>query len=122
MKHNVITRTTLQTFMKTATMGFIVLASTLFAPHTSDTAAADSPNIILILTDDQGWSQRSGLMDPENPKSGSSYLHTPAMDRIGIALKEKTDSLNLEAHLKYPGFKPQYESLVEFFMAKLLDE
>ena len=43
---------------------------------------ADSPNIILILTDDQGWSQRSGLMDPENPKSGSSYLHTPSMDRI----------------------------------------
>ena len=43
---------------------------------------ADSPNIILILTDDQGWSQRSGLMDPENPETGSNYLHTPAMDRI----------------------------------------
>ena len=43
---------------------------------------ADSPNIILILTDDQGWSQRSGLMDPENPETGSSYLHTPSMDRI----------------------------------------
>ena len=43
---------------------------------------ADSPNIILILTDDLGWSQRSGLMDPENPKSASSYLHTPSMDRI----------------------------------------
>ena len=43
---------------------------------------ADSPNIILILTDDQGWSQRSGLMDPENPETGSIYLHTPAMDRI----------------------------------------
>jgi arylsulfatase A-like enzyme len=67
--------------MKTSTM-LIVVASTLFAPHMSDTVAADSPNIILILTDDQGWSQRSGLMDPENPKSGSSYLHTPAMDRI----------------------------------------
>ena len=24
---------------------------------------ADAPNIILILTDDQGWSQRSGLME-----------------------------------------------------------
>ena len=69
--------------MKTVTMGLIVLAATLFAPlNMSETAAADSPNIILILTDDQGWSQRSGLMDPENPKSGSSYLHTPAMDRI----------------------------------------
>ena len=43
---------------------------------------ADSSNIILILTDDQGWSQRSGLMDPDNPQTGSSYLHTPAMDRI----------------------------------------
>ena len=44
-------------------------------------ALADSPNIILILTDDQGWSQQSGLMEPENPESRSSYLHTPAMDR-----------------------------------------
>lgn len=79
MKHNMITRVTLPTFIKTATMFLIVLASTLFAPHT---AAADSPNIILILTDDQGWSQRSGLMDPENPETGSNYLRTPAMDRI----------------------------------------
>ena len=43
---------------------------------------AESPNIILILTDDQGWSQRSGLMDPEIADSGSDYLETPAMDRI----------------------------------------
>ena len=43
---------------------------------------AESPNIILILTDDQGWSQRSGLMDPEVADSGSDYLETPAMDRI----------------------------------------
>lgn len=43
---------------------------------------ASSPNIVLILTDDQGWSQRSGLMDPEVPESRSTYLKTPAMDRI----------------------------------------
>ena len=56
---------------------FILLA---FAFTTS--LRAESPNIILVLTDDQGWSQRSGLMDPENPESGSSYLRTPSMDRI----------------------------------------
>ena len=82
LSHNMITRATSTTFLKTATMVFLVLASTLCAPHTSDIAAAESPNLILILTDDQGWSQRSGLMDPGNPESGSSYLHTPAMDRI----------------------------------------
>jgi arylsulfatase A-like enzyme len=62
--------------MKT-NLTFILLA---FALTTA--LRADSPNIILILTDDQGWSQRSGLMDPENPKTCSSYLHTPAMNRI----------------------------------------
>ena len=58
--------------------------SCLLATLLGFTAAlqADPPNIILILTDDQGWSQRSGLMDPDNPQTGSSYLHTPAMDRI----------------------------------------
>ena len=61
--------------MKTS---FILIA--LFGVITA--LQADSPNIILILTDDQGWSQRSGLMDPDNPQTGSSYLHTPAMDRI----------------------------------------
>ena len=61
--------------MKTS---FILIA--LFGVITA--LQAVSPNIILILTDDQGWSQRSGLMDPDNPKSGSRYLHTPAMNRI----------------------------------------
>ena len=61
--------------MKTS---FILIA--LFGVITA--LQADSLNIILILTDDQGWSQRSGLMDPDNPQTGSSYLYTPAMDRI----------------------------------------
>ena len=60
----------------------IVLATIFLVIHVSNTTAAESPNILLILTDDQGWSQRSGLMDPDHPHSGSSYLHTPAMDRI----------------------------------------
>ena len=38
---------------------------------------------------------------------------------LGIALKEKTDALKLEAHLKYPGAETKYQSQVDFFVDKL---
>src|SRR5688572_30105417 len=41
-----------------------------------------SPNMILILTDDHGWSQRSEPMDPRIPDSMSQYLETPNMNRL----------------------------------------
>ena len=69
-----ITRTTLQTFMKTATMGFIVLASTLLAPRTIAAANADKPNVIVILTDDQGWGDLS--------VHGNTNISTPNIDRL----------------------------------------
>ena len=37
-----------------------------------------------------------------------------------IALRGKTDALELEAHLMYPGGNPKYKSLIEFFVDKLL--
>ena len=40
------------------------------------------PNILFILTDDHGWSQTSGRMDPLIPDSMSSYLETPNMNRL----------------------------------------
>lgn len=43
---------------------------------------ATSPNIVLILTDDQGWSQLSRRMDPRIAASKSDYLHTPNMNRL----------------------------------------
>jgi arylsulfatase A-like enzyme len=43
----------------------------------------DSPNIILILTDDQGWSHVSKPMNPEIPESCSQYLSTPNIDKLG---------------------------------------
>jgi len=43
---------------------------------------AASPNILLILTDDQGWSQMSSRMDPKVKDSYSNYLETPNMARL----------------------------------------
>jgi len=44
--------------------------------------AAAAPNIILILTDDHGWSQLSAQMDPALPASKSYYLETPHLNRM----------------------------------------
>ena len=41
---------------------------------------------------------------------------------LGLALKEKTDTLKLEAHLKYPGAKTKYQSQFEFLVDKLLEK
>jgi len=44
--------------------------------------ASAAPNIVLILTDDHGWSQLSAQMDPKVKSSKSDYLETPHMARI----------------------------------------
>jgi arylsulfatase A len=45
-------------------------------------ARAAPPNIILILTDDQGWSMMSQRMHPDLPESAIDYFDTPAMNRL----------------------------------------
>lgn len=45
-------------------------------------AAASRPNILLILTDDQGWSQNGERMDPRVASSKSEYLETPHLARL----------------------------------------
>jgi acetyl esterase/lipase len=39
---------------------------------------------------------------------------------FGMKLKDRIDQLGLEAHLMYPGSTSQYDSIAEFFRAKLL--
>jgi arylsulfatase A len=46
-------------------------------------SAERRPNILLILSDDQGWSQVSQTMHPDVPDGQSSYLRTPNIDRLG---------------------------------------
>ena len=41
-----------------------------------------SPNFVLILTDDHGWSQTSQATDARVPASVSRYLGTPNMNRL----------------------------------------
>ena len=40
------------------------------------------PNIIFILSDDQGWTGTSVAMDPNNPESKSDYYETPNLERL----------------------------------------
>lgn len=43
---------------------------------------AQQPNFILILTDDQGWTSSSQLMDDNIPNSKSDYFETPAIEKL----------------------------------------
>ena len=52
---------------------------------------ADRPNFILLLTDDQGWCDRSSLADPAVPGSNRSFFHTPNIDRFS---KESLNFVN----------------------------
>lgn len=57
--------------------------------------AADTgnpPNIILIMTDDQGWTSVSYRSDPEIPQSMSDYVETPQMERMAREGMRFTDA------------------------------
>jgi arylsulfatase A-like enzyme len=45
----------------------------------STTSTQASPNIIFIITDDQGWTSVSYPSDPDRPDSASDYFETPNM-------------------------------------------
>jgi arylsulfatase A-like enzyme len=46
---------------------------------------ATPPNIIFILTDDQGWTSLSSRMQNNVPESASDYYETPNIDRMAQA-------------------------------------
>ena len=58
-----------------------LLTATLLSLANLGVTAA--PNILLILTDDQGWSQLSETIDARISDAQSSYLETPNMNRLG---------------------------------------
>jgi hypothetical protein len=90
-------------------------ANKIAALHSAlDIVSADDPPIFMSY----GMSPTAKL--PSDPKRVRGWLIHHV--NLGIALKERTDALNLEAHLKYPGAKNKYQSQVEFFVDKLLEK
>lgn len=49
---------------------------------TATTRAADSPNFVLVLADDQGWTSTSAAMHPTIEASKSDYYQTPNLERL----------------------------------------
>lgn len=46
--------------------------------------SAERPNIILMLSDDQGWGGLSVAMHPEHPGAKGAIFHTPNIERLAI--------------------------------------
>ncbi len=61
--------------------GFLTIVMML-AVFSAAAQTPGRPNIILILTDDLGWSSLSAYMDRHTAGSGSDYHETPAIDRM----------------------------------------
>ena len=57
----------------------ILLFATIFIVSA---ISAQRPNFIVILTDDQGWTSTSQLMDDNVPNSKSDYYETPVIEKL----------------------------------------
>jgi hypothetical protein len=84
--------------------------------------ALDVSALSLISADDPPIFMTYGMapgapIPSENPQGWK--VHHVA---FGVALKEKTDTLGVEAHLAYPGVTPRYGAIGEFLVAKLTAE
>ena len=87
-------------------------ANEIAARHAAlNIVSADDPPIFMSY----GMAPDAEL--PSDPKRVRGWLIHHV--NLGIALKEKTDEMKLEAHLNYPGATTEYASLVEFFQDKL---
>lgn len=69
----------------------------LLGCNSSREAERTSPNIILIVTDDQGWTSVSYRADPDRPDSVSDYVETPQMSRMAERGMRFTDGYSPNA-------------------------
>jgi arylsulfatase A-like enzyme len=60
----------------------ILILSVLLCALGGLAKAAERPNILFILADDQGWADLNTAMDSSVPEGVCSFFHTPNMDRL----------------------------------------
>ena len=75
MRYSIVFILSTHLFMK-----YILLTLLLLAAF--QVQGSSSPNFILILTDDQGWTSLSKAIDPDFPRAKSDYHKTPNMDAL----------------------------------------
>lgn len=78
----------------------------------------------IISADDPPIFMSYGMSPKAKPPTEKTRLRGWIIHHVnlGLALKEKTDALELDAHLKYPGSETEYKSQVAFFVDKLLQK
>ena len=85
--------------------------------------AARHSALNLVSEDDPPIFMSYGMAPSAKPPENKTRLRGWLIHHVnlGIALKEKTDTLKLEAHLKYPGADLKYQTQNEFLIDKLLN-
>ena len=85
--------------------------------------AARHSALNLVSKDDPPIFMSYGMAPSAKPPENKARLRGWLIHHVnlGVALKEKTDTLNLEAHLKYPGADLKYPAQNEFLIDKLLN-
>lgn len=70
--------------MTTSNISFLAFFLLCFhaTPHFCEAQHKSSPNIILILADDLGWSHLSCTMQKGNPASASDFHETPNLEKL----------------------------------------
>ena len=91
-------------------------------PDEAKAKARQYSAVSIVSADDPPIFMSYGMTPTAKPPTDKTKIRGWLIHHVnlGIALKEKTDALDLEAHLKYPGAETKYPSQVEFFVDKLL--
>ncbi|MCA9215258.1 MAG: sulfatase [Planctomycetales bacterium] len=59
-----------------------VVSAIVIMAVAAPTKAADAPNFILIMSDDQSWVGSSAQIIPDDPRTRSDYFKTPNIERL----------------------------------------